>query len=73
LDNVKSSTTSVDSGVPQGTILGLLLFLFYINDLPENAKANDCPPEILLISLYRRQSSANNFTLAFAFSGKSFM
>jgi hypothetical protein len=40
LDNVKSSTTSVDSGVPQGTILGLLLFLFYINDLPENVKAN---------------------------------
>jgi hypothetical protein len=24
----------------------------------------------LLISLYRRQSSANNFTLAFTFSGK---
>jgi hypothetical protein len=40
LDNVKSSTTSVDSGVPQGTILGLLLFLFYINDLPDNVKAN---------------------------------
>jgi hypothetical protein len=27
----------------------------------------------LLISLYRRQSSANNFTLAFTFSCKSFM
>jgi hypothetical protein len=40
LDNVKSLTTSVDSGVPQGTILGRLLFLFYINDLPENVKAN---------------------------------
>ena len=32
-----------------------------------------CPSEILLISLYRRQSSANNFTLAFTFSCKSFM
>ena len=63
VDNMKSHATPVLSGVPQGTVLALLLFLTYINDLPTcvRNKVRLYADDVLLYSyVYSKDTTARS-------------
>ena len=37
IDGLTSSSSSISHGVPQGSVFGILLFLIFINDLPNSS------------------------------------
>ena len=63
LDGTRSTEADVLSGVPQGTVLGPLLFLAFINDLPEMTKHSDARLFADDCLLYRHISSQQDSAL----------
>ena len=48
IDNESSDFLPVTSGVPQGSILGPLLFLLFINDMPNAISKETSLPSLLM-------------------------
>ncbi|XP_072018350.1 uncharacterized protein [Amphiura filiformis] len=63
VDGQISTQANVSSGVPQGSVLGPLLFLAYINDLPDCVKSSTTRLFADDTALYKRISSHHDASL----------
>ena len=63
IDNISSDLSVLTSGVQQGTVLGPILFLIYMNDVVDNVKYSKIRLFTDDIILYREISSSHDVQL----------
>lgn len=76
VNGISSAWTDVTSGVPQGSVIAALLFVIYINDLPDNIKshiflfADDCKFFRQILSAEDSDEMQNDLTTLNKWSNK---
>ena len=65
-DGENSSAVRVKSGVPQGTVLGQLMFFFFVNDIAnkvEHLRINSCADDCLLFHEVNNEMNLKSYNM----------